>query len=689
MAFWEARSNPAKLGYWQSIRDALTSGDVPDALMAKVDTSWAGARPGGRMYETWKAVHAAFTALREATGVEDVPEDPEDPPLFDFSSLEIPPGEDQLVTLQSDDPPVVTAPDWFDPPSAPFIDRPVWFNPGGGYASNVSIDGYAGWRELTQEEVDELDDLTDGKNVDEHGQCQHVNCGKSAGEEVTSGGEYFSYTDGAMGRKRWGPWEGLSPEVQQAVTDIGLPPWGSAIDPLASLVYRDSSSENWWKQGGGTATYTGDARGMIRPDLQGVYYGTRDDPNTLLDNEFDDGGARIRLILDLDRNLVDAELSLRLSASGTDYAREQRYTRNGKTGAQVLTEYRASNHALRKFNQEPYATFGDFIDAATTPGQNGLTLDEEMRVVTDRWYGLGLTGNGTFEGDGLSGAVWATCGQTSHLTGCSGLKKDGGGASDPRSHVTGHINRGMFVGHYVAARCDGGACPGYELPVGPDPDKVEVDSYDSWGPWDDLPLATRQGIVGLPDLPSLTEINTFDRAKSDKVKLAQFISWPTPATVQGDAYAYARELTLTTDVPTAGGSATYTGDVDGVINPAHSDLSSPQIELTADFDTASLDAGVSYMRSSDDQRVTLDTWAGLQIESGAFDRAGLAGALHDGWLSTINGQRVFGWNVHVPVAAIVGRVQSQHVVGVYAAGRSAPNSAWDTGQSVSRPGVNN
>ena len=54
-----------------------------------------------------------------------------------------------------------------------------------------------------------------------------------------------------------------------------------------------------------------------------------------------------------------------------------------------------------------------------------------------------------------------------------------------------------------------------------------------------------------------------------------------------------------TDAPHAhaGWSATWTGTVNGVINPKHSDLSAPQITLTADFDAATLSAGITYLRN--------------------------------------------------------------------------------------------
>lgn len=66
------------------------------------------------MYETWKAVHGALTALTEEVPV--VQNDP--PPEFDFSSLEIPPpAEDQMVVLQSDENTDPVQPTWFNPPT--------------------------------------------------------------------------------------------------------------------------------------------------------------------------------------------------------------------------------------------------------------------------------------------------------------------------------------------------------------------------------------------------------------------------------------------------------------------------------------------------------------------------------------------------------------------------------------------
>ena len=74
------------------------------------------------MYETWKAVHGALTALTEVVVVEEVPVVQNDPPPpeFDFSSLEIPPpAEDQMVVLQSDENTDPVQPTWFNPPTTP------------------------------------------------------------------------------------------------------------------------------------------------------------------------------------------------------------------------------------------------------------------------------------------------------------------------------------------------------------------------------------------------------------------------------------------------------------------------------------------------------------------------------------------------------------------------------------------
>ncbi|MYG64694.1 MAG: hypothetical protein F4158_09130 [Synechococcus sp. SB0675_bin_7] len=59
VAFWESRKPSAmrtqKLAYWTEIRDALTTGQVSDPLLARVTASWEGhgsvaacTRPGRR-----------------------------------------------------------------------------------------------------------------------------------------------------------------------------------------------------------------------------------------------------------------------------------------------------------------------------------------------------------------------------------------------------------------------------------------------------------------------------------------------------------------------------------------------------------------------------------------------------------------------------------------------------------------
>ena len=66
VSFWENRNNPQKLAYWREILAALEGGAVSDDLMERVALSFDRAVPGGKMYGTWRGVHAALSAIRDA-----------------------------------------------------------------------------------------------------------------------------------------------------------------------------------------------------------------------------------------------------------------------------------------------------------------------------------------------------------------------------------------------------------------------------------------------------------------------------------------------------------------------------------------------------------------------------------------------------------------------------------------------
>ncbi|MXY18471.1 MAG: hypothetical protein F4162_00650 [Synechococcus sp. SB0676_bin_10] len=121
-----------------------------------------------------------------------------------------------------------------------------------------------------------------------------------------------------------------------------------------------------------------------------------------------------------------------------------------------------------------------------------------------------------------------------------------------------------------------------------------------------------------------------------------------------------------TDAPHAhaGWSATWTGNVNGVINPKHSDLSAPQITLTADFDAATLSAGITYLRNGA-RTEALDTWNGINISSPSFVQDGLTGTFQD----VTHGNPPWKNAKYPDHHTILGTVTSNHVAGIYRANR--------------------
>ncbi|MYG63970.1 MAG: hypothetical protein F4099_08295 [Synechococcus sp. SB0673_bin_10] len=238
----------------------------------------------------------------------------------------------------------------------------------------------------------------------------------------------------------------------------------------------------------GTATYKGDAQGIFRLDLFGTIYGNKDDPTTLTIDEYGYGGPRISLTLNFDKNYLDEELTARRPAGDIRSVPSGNLTH----APTFVMEYHATNQALEQTNQPTNPTFGDYADDATS-------LDAEMREVVVRWNGVPLsaTGNQSFEGQGLSGIVYATCANGNNAS-CASQN-----VVDPASPIAGYINHPRFFGTYGAARCSGNTCPGFDLPAVPESAQNPSLRPRSWGPWDDLPLATQQAIAAIPDPQSL------------------------------------------------------------------------------------------------------------------------------------------------------------------------------------------
>ena len=122
-----------------------------------------------------------------------------------------------------------------------------------------------------------------------------------------------------------------------------------------------------------------------------------------------------------------------------------------------------------------------------------------------------------------------------------------------------------------------------------------------------------------------------------------------------------------TDAPHAhaGWSATWTGNVNGVINPSLSDLSAPHIQFTADFAEKTMSAGITCKRGSN-RTAPLDTWTGVPYTR-SFSLSVLSGTFQEVRVVNSEGQGAIVSNYDG--STILGRVQTQRIVGVYRADR--------------------
>ncbi|MYA96826.1 MAG: hypothetical protein F4X91_10520 [Nitrospinae bacterium] len=104
-----------------------------------------------------------------------------------------------------------------------------------------------------------------------------------------------------------------------------------------------------------------------------------------------------------------------------------------------------------------------------------------------------------------------------------------------------------------------------------------------------------------------------------------------------------------------------------LINPAHSDLSDPQLALTADFAAAEMSGQIGYLRNG--ARENLDQWSGLAIDGGgAFSGDGINGTVvREEFRVCSNWQRTnqIGAPRHWRGIAVVGTVTTEDVTGVY------------------------
>ena len=406
--FWENKKPSAmrteKMAYWNEIADAL-NGSVSDSLMDRVTKSWEGARVGGKFYNTWKSVYERFLAIKLQDALQDSQQQEPAKPIVVVVIPE---------TTEGDVPP-----DAIPQNSEPTeIARPAWFNPGGGYGKNISNDGF--YDTMPAIIVTCTIDFT---NAGSYG------CSKE-GEQITwtSARTYTEQDDmkdnGYLG---WGPWDDLPEDTKQAITAISVPSDESAKTKLG---YNTVSSAGNISAGHtGTATYRGNAEGVFRPDLFGVVYGNKDNPNTGL-NEYDDGGPRIELTVNFDKNYLNGKLSARRPAN--DISGHPPSLRI--QAPRYINEY---NDASDKAN---FDNFGDYADAHDD-------LDNKMRSVVVYWNGIKLdiidrNGNRAnhFEGQGLYGEFVNTC------------KTNCGTDHDAVGGVRGIINHPRFVGSYIAPK---------------------------------------------------------------------------------------------------------------------------------------------------------------------------------------------------------------------------------------------
>ena len=674
--FWENR-NADKFAYWQEILEALNGAEISDELMEKVSQAWTNANPGGRMYNTWKGVYEAFTALREVAEVEEVQQ--EEPPTLAAVEEEV--GEPENVVdweipdVQPEDAPLDLVPQqsdennnnpvqpaWFGPPEAVSPPPPAWFNPGGGYSSQWHEDGYAGWYTTQWGEEFSSGDTTEDR-CDDSGVCsilvprpeypgvdcsiEQQKCQTTTNPDGIPDYTYHSYEDAAFTHPRWGAkmawgeWGELPSDVRAAVVGIDLP----SFDEIAAELGATATGYGFFPNSG-TATYEGEAVGVFRPDLFGTVYGTKDDPSTADKNEYDDGGPRVSLTVDFDKGTIDGELTARMTAQRLGFGPPVRQSLGLEKGYRW---HSAHSH----FFECPDSTCAETYTAVRPSSKNDgdgtyvhgriettVSVDEMLRTPVVRWNGIRITGTDDFEGQGLYGEVIATCSVGSG---------DACIWSDATAAIRGYINHPRFVGSYGAAKCaSDGTCPGFEMPALV---PADIPDYKSWGPWDDLPLATQQAIADIPEAGTLLWKDAdlpWSGLSNDKTTHIASSNAPT-----------ARQSHW---------SAHWRGTVNGVVNPALTGLENPKIQFTADFSNMQMTAGIYY---NDQWDTANETWEGIPLDSASFDQDGLTGQWYDArvrWF-TQNGQVETPYQQIEPHYSIVGEVQTPNVVGTYRADR--------------------
>ena len=677
--FWENR-NADRVAFWREVLEALNGAEISDELMEKVSLAWANANPGGRMYDTWKGVYEAFTALSAETEESPKPvaqdEVGDTDNVVDWEIPDVQPEDapEDLVVLQSDENnnnPVQPA--WFDPPEVEGTPPPAWFNPGGGYSSQWHEDGYAGWYTTQWGEEYSSGDTTEDR-CDDSGVCkiylprpeypgancstEQQKCRPVTNPDGIPDYTYHSYEDAAFTHPRWGAkmawgeWGELSSDVRAAVAGIDLPSFGEIAAELGA-----TATGYGYFPSAGTATYEGEAVGVFRPDLFGTVYGTKDDPSTSDKNEYDDGGPRISLTVDFGKMLIDGELTARMTAQRLGFGPPVRQSLGLEKGYRW---HSAHSH----FFECPNSTCAESYTAVRADSRNDgdgtyvhgriettVDVDEMLRTPVVRWNGIRITGTDDFEGQGLYGEVIATC---------SSGSGDACIWSDATAAIRGYINHPRFVGSYGATKCaSDGTCPGFEMPELV-PGTV-VSSYDSWGPWDDLPLATRQGIAGTATVADMT-----GRQKHTGDNRTFWLP-------DGTGLTHGGPIRETWWVPTSlpsSGSATWKthGDsFNAVINPAYSGLSDPILTLTADLAAGTIGGGITFMESGS-RTAALESWSGLSVTDGGFSGDGLTGQVHNWRLKYLQGSTVIQSH-NTGAAAIFGTVNTERVVGTYHADR--------------------
>ena len=457
VSFWEQRTSQVaakKLAYWVEIQTALDTEVVSDELMEKVTASWSGAKVGGRMYTTWQGVYNRFVELLSPKPVIEEEVEQVEEPEFDFSALDIeipdeqpdnaPPG---LVTLASD-----------QNTENNTVNRPDWFNPGGGYTSKTGMDGHYGYFEKqdgsislnTQDTEEDYCDATSCTNR----ACN--TCPNTRNPDGIPDWTYYSYEDAQVnadypGRDfatlGWGPWDDLPQDVQTAVNGISLPTSTELAEALGTTHVQASYSYNRV----GTATYEGDVKGVIRPDLFGTIYGTKDKPGTL-ENEYDDGGPRIRLVADFDAGQLDGELTARMTAQRLGFGPPVKQSLGIDEGHRW---HSAHSHFFECPNSICAASYTAVRADSRNDGdgtyvhgriETTVSPDAMLRTPVVRWNGIDLENLGTFEGQGLYGEFIATCTTSTHCTSFNNT------LIDPAAAIAGYINHPRFVGSYLAPK---------------------------------------------------------------------------------------------------------------------------------------------------------------------------------------------------------------------------------------------